>query len=74
MLRLFRRLVCFLKDKTDTWAVPEALLDGLYDETMTYEQAKELLDKQAKIWGDKDPEIYRCTHFLELVRGDSYDS
>lgn len=73
MLRLFRRLVCFLKDKTDTWVVPESLLDGLYDETMTYEQAKKLLDEQTKIWGDKDPEIDRCTHFLNLVRGEDYD-
>ena len=68
LLRKFRAIICYWMAVTDKWVVPETLLDGLYEDTMTLAEAREFLDKQAEFWGADDPEIKNRTHFLNLMR------
>lgn len=69
LLKKLRCLVCYWMFVTDKWVVPEYILDSLYDETVPYEQTKQLLDKQAEVWGVEDPQIEQHLHFLELFKG-----
>ena len=53
---------------TDEWVVPETILNGIYDDTITLEEATKLLDKQIAFWGVEDPEIESTLHFLNLMK------